>query len=407
MSLSGRNGGEVSSRVDTVWMEVHWVNYGPFGRLSRREGVVVPLRRPAVMQQETATFRSGDGCSVLPLKTHLLGPLDNTIDVLRHYAGDLVQSGDILTIGETPVAVIQGRYTHPCMVQPSWIARLLCRVFHPTSSLATACGLQTLIDQVGPTRVILAWSIGLALKLIGLKGWFYRLAGDQARLIDDITGTTPPYDQTIVLGPQAPKQLCDEAAACLGVSVAIVDVNDLGRVKVRRRAPAVMRSCCIGHCARTRPATPMSALPWCWCDPSESQQTKVSDTLRVWLRAAVAPTAGYRLRVESLKTSHLAQLPHAQPAPYGLNPNSLQGLIVQSWFSRFDDWLPEPLNARLTRALALIESGGESVDRVEALALMRSGNRRQTCWHLDLLALASSALQPAAGPEAADSRSSQ
>jgi len=118
------------------------------------------------------------------------------------------------------------------MVHPSWIARLLCRVFHPTSSLATACGLQTLIDQVGPTRVILAWSIGLALKLIGLKGWFYRLAGDQARLIDDITGTTPPYDQTIVLGPQAPKQLCEEAAASLGVSVAIVDVNDLGRVKV-------------------------------------------------------------------------------------------------------------------------------------------------------------------------------
>ena len=232
VSLSGRDGSDVSSRVDTVWMEVHWVNYGPFGRLSRREGVVVPLRRPAVLQQETATFRSGDGCSVLPLKTHLLGPLDNTIDVLRHYAGDLVQSGDILTIGETPVAVIQGRYTHPCMVHPSWIARLLCRVFHPTSSLATACGLQTLIDQVGPTRVILAWSIGLALKLIGLKGWFYRLAGDQARLIDDITGTTPPYDQTIVLGPQAPKQLCEEAAASLGVSVAIVDVNDLGRVKV-------------------------------------------------------------------------------------------------------------------------------------------------------------------------------
>ena len=103
----------------------------------------------------------------------------------------------------------------------------------------------------------------------------------------------------------------------------------------------------------------------------------------------MAPTAGYRLRVESLKTSHLAQLPNAQPAPYGLNANSLQGLIVQSWFSRFDDWLPEPLNARLTRALALIESGAESLDRVEALALMRPGNRRQTCWHLDLLALAS------------------
>ena len=232
VTLSGSSGAALADRVDTVWIDVNWVNYGPFGRLDRRQGVVVPLRRPAVLQPGKAQFRSGENCKVLPLKTHLLGPLDSTIEVLRDYAGELVQPGDILTIGETPVAVIQGRYTHPSMVEPTWIARLLCRVFHPTSSLATACGLQTLIDQVGPTRVILAWSVGLALKIVGLKGWFYRLAGDQARLIDDITGTTPPYDQTIVLGPKGPVSLCQDAADALGVAVAIVDVNDLGRVKV-------------------------------------------------------------------------------------------------------------------------------------------------------------------------------
>ena len=232
VTLRGQTGAAIADRVDTVWMDVNWVNYGPFGRVDRRQGVVVPLRKPAVLQPSKAEFRSGENCQVLPLKTHLLGPLDSTIDVLRDYAGELVQPGDILTIGETPVAVIQGRYTHPSMVVPTWIARLLCRVFHPTSSLATACGLQTLIDQVGPTRVILAWSIGLALKIVGLKGWFYRLAGEQARLIDDITGTTPPYDQTIVLGPSDPVHLCQNAADALGVAVAIVDVNDLGRVKV-------------------------------------------------------------------------------------------------------------------------------------------------------------------------------
>jgi hypothetical protein len=70
------------------------------------------------------------------------------------------------------------------------------------------------------------------MKLIGIPGGFYRLAGPQARLIDDITGTTPPYDQTLVLGPEHPAAFCQEAAAALGVAVAIVDVNDLGRVKV-------------------------------------------------------------------------------------------------------------------------------------------------------------------------------
>ena len=232
ITLSGTAPAPVSERVDTVWVDVHWVNYGPFGRVSRRQGVVVPLRRPAVTTAAQADFRSGDQCSVLPLKTHLLGPLDDCIEVLRHYSADLLQKGDILTIGETPVAVIQGRYAHPSTINPGWLARLLCRVFHPTSSLATACGLQTLINQVGPTRVLLAWLVGSLLKPLGQRGWFYRLAGDQARLIDDITGTTPPYDQTIVLGPQDPEQLCDQAAAALGVSVAIVDVNDLGRVKV-------------------------------------------------------------------------------------------------------------------------------------------------------------------------------
>lgn len=232
ITIDSQDGVNVAHDVDTLWADVHWVNYGPFGRLQRRQGVVVPLRRPAVLSAAEANFRDGDACAVLPIRTHLLGPLDSTVDVLRTYAGNLLQPGDVLTIGETPVAVIQGRYAHPATVEPGWLARLLCRAFHPTSSLATACGLQTLIDQVGPTRVLVAWILGFGLKLIGSPGGFYRLAGSQARLIDDVTGTTPPYDQTIVLGPADPERICQEAADALGVAVAIVDVNDLGRVKV-------------------------------------------------------------------------------------------------------------------------------------------------------------------------------
>ena len=194
--------------------------------------MLVPLHKPTPLPAEQATFRQGDRCGVLPVKTHLLGTLDDPIEVMRTYAAHLVQPGDVLTIGETPVAVIQNRYRHPSEVEPGLVARLACRVFHPTSSLATACGMQTLIDLVGPTRVVCAWLGGLLLKLVGIRGGFYRLAGEQARLIDDITGTTPPYDQTIVLGPEQPGELCQRAAEALGVAVAIVDVNDLGRVKV-------------------------------------------------------------------------------------------------------------------------------------------------------------------------------
>ncbi len=232
LRFSAPAGVDVAALLDTLWLDIRWINYGPFGRLERRDGILVPLQRPTPVEPSEARWRRGEACEVLPLRTHLLGVLDDPRAVLERYAGAVLQPGDVLTIGETPLAVIQGRYHHPSTVEPSLLARQLCRVFHPTSSLATACGLQSLIDLVGPARVLCAWLAGTALKVVGSKGWFYRLAGDQARLIDDVTGTTPPYDQTIVLGPDQPEAFCEEMARALGVAVAVVDVNDLGRVKV-------------------------------------------------------------------------------------------------------------------------------------------------------------------------------
>lgn len=235
LTISG--GQDLAALLDTLWLDVQWLNYGPFGRLWRRDGILIPLHRPEPVAPAAAPWRSGEHCQVLALGTHLLGMLDDPIAVLQTYATPHLKPGDVLTIGETPLAVMQGRYHHPETVTPSPLARLLCRAFHPTSSLATACGLQSLIDLVGPARVLNAWVLGTLLKLLGQKGWFYRLAGDQARLIDDVTGTTPPYDQTIVLGPEDVQLFCRDAAAALGVDVAVVDVNDLGRVKVLAASP--------------------------------------------------------------------------------------------------------------------------------------------------------------------------
>ena len=61
---------------------------------------------------------------------------------------------------------------------------------------------------------------------------FYQLAGEQARLIDDVTGTIPPYDQFIVLGPENPQQVVDQIQRETGLPAAIVDVNDLRAVKI-------------------------------------------------------------------------------------------------------------------------------------------------------------------------------
>ena len=179
------SGGASLDQVDTLWADVQWINYGPFGRLARRQGVPVPLRCPEPLRVDQAAWQSGERCSVLPLKTHPLGPLDDPIDV-RRYAAPLLQPGDVLTIGETPLAVIQGRY-HPSELE---LAR--CKVgllFSSHQQPGNGLGHANLIDvgthpgDCSPLRP--------ADETGGIP-WLYRLAGDQARLIDDITGTTPP-----------------------------------------------------------------------------------------------------------------------------------------------------------------------------------------------------------------------
>lgn len=218
--------------LQAAWVRVRYVTYGPQGRIPKLRHVIVPLAFPAAADQPQR-WRPTAKADVLPIKTHLLTHLDDPVEVVQRYVLPHSQPGDIVTIGETPIALMQGRFHHPTDVKPGWLAKRLCYYFMPTSSLATACGMQSLVDIVGAPRVFFAFVGGaIAKKLLGKPGMFYQLAGEQARLIDDVTGTLPPYDQFIVLGPHNPQQVVDRIQRETGLGAAIVDVNDLRAVKV-------------------------------------------------------------------------------------------------------------------------------------------------------------------------------
>lgn len=218
--------------LQAAWIRVRYVTYGPQGRIPKLRHVIVPLAFPAAADQPQR-WQPTAKADVLPIKTHLLTHLDDPVEVVQRYVLPHSQPGDIVTIGETPIALMQGRFHHPTDVKPGWLAKRLCYYFMPTSSLATACGMQSLVDIVGAPRVFFAFVGGaIAKKLLGKPGMFYQLAGEQARLIDDVTGTLPPYDQFIVLGPHNPQQVVDRIQRETGLGAAIVDVNDLRAVKV-------------------------------------------------------------------------------------------------------------------------------------------------------------------------------
>ena len=216
--------------LKSAWVRINYLTYGPEGRIPKTHHVVVPLAFPD--RSQALTPRTTPAGEVFPIPTHLLTPLDDPVEVVKRYVSPHAQPNDIVTIGETPLAIMQQRLRHPSTITPGWLAKRLCYYFLPTSSLATACGLQSLVDIVGAWRVLLAFIGGAVLKVFGSPGGFYRLAGEQARLIDDVTGTLPPYDQFIVLGPADPQGVVDRIERETGLSAAIVDVNDLRAVKV-------------------------------------------------------------------------------------------------------------------------------------------------------------------------------
>lgn len=218
------------THLKSLWLKVNYLTYGPEGRIPKTGHLIVPLKFPN--PENASNWRENSVAHVLPVPTHLLTNLDSTVEIVKHYVKPCAQEGDIVTIGETPVAIMQGRLRHPNTVKPGWLAKRLCYYFMPTSSLATACGMQTLIDVSGPWQVASAFAIGAVAKIFGKPGMFYQLAGEQARLIDDVTGTLPPFDQFIVLGPAHSQQLVDQIHQETGLKAAIVDVNDLKAVKI-------------------------------------------------------------------------------------------------------------------------------------------------------------------------------
>lgn len=233
--------GENLSELQSAWIRIQYVTYGPQGRIPRVRHVIVPLKFPS--PEASQHWRSTGKADVLPIHTHLLSHIDHPVEVIKRYVLPHAQPGDVVTIGETPVALMQGRFRHPSEIRPGWVARRICYFFLPTSSLATACGMQSLVDIVGAGRVLAAFILGaFAKKFLNRPGMFYQLAGEQARLIDDVTGTLPPYDQFVVLGPENPQQVVDQIQRETGLAAAIVDVNDLKAVKILAASPGVSRA---------------------------------------------------------------------------------------------------------------------------------------------------------------------
>ncbi|VBB06507.1 f420-0:gamma-glutamyl ligase [Lucifera butyrica] len=168
-----------------------------------------------------------------PVRTRILTANDDIVETIAHYAGQDIGPDDVVSVAESVVAITQGRITRPEEMEPSFLAKVLCRFVPQKGSLSSCYGMQAAMDAEGKWRVLFAMIMGFLAKLIGRNGVFYELAGEQAALIDDVTGTMPPYDKHLVYGPQNPAGVAEAIKKRLGCfGAAVADVNDLKRAAV-------------------------------------------------------------------------------------------------------------------------------------------------------------------------------
>ena len=169
---------------------------------------------------------------IIPVETRILTPKDDIAEVMQQCGKDLGPD-DIITVAESVVAITQGKVLRYEDIKPGVMARLLNRFIAKEGSLAGIYGMEACMLAEGHWRVAFALLAGMIGKLFGIRGLFYRLAGDQARLIDDVSGTCPPFDKYIVYGPHEPQLEVARIHAklnCFGVAIA--DVNDLKRALI-------------------------------------------------------------------------------------------------------------------------------------------------------------------------------
>lgn len=167
-----------------------------------------------------------------PIKTHVITKDDDIIDVVKKYAKPYVREGDFLFISERVVAITQGRAFPIKDIHPSRLARVLTRFVHKSPygiGLGSPWTMELALREGGTPRVLFAAFASALTKPFGIRGVFYRVVGKNINAIDGPCDyTLPPYNKYATLGPAKPHNVARQINKVIGVSVVIIDANDLG-----------------------------------------------------------------------------------------------------------------------------------------------------------------------------------
>jgi hypothetical protein len=167
----------------------------------------------------------------VPIRTPVLMPGDDIAAIIRQHAGEFLRPGDTVVMSESAVAIMQGRARDWRTIHPSPLARFLSsRVLKTTygTGLRSPYAMQYAIELSGLPRILLALPAHVLGRLLGKKGWFYLVAGLNARMMDaEHTMGIKEFYEMCIPAPADPQGTCRKLKAATGYDMAICDINDI------------------------------------------------------------------------------------------------------------------------------------------------------------------------------------
>jgi len=232
--------------------------------------------RPATIGRSQPALRRppfANDFVAIPVRTRLVNAGDDLPGIVADAVRGIARPGDVIAVSETAVAIAQNRMIAAETIRPSRLAYLLCRHTGALATISQPESMQLVIDDAGVWRVMFAAVAQVFGRLIGRRGLFYRVLGAAIADIDGYTGTLPPFERTIVLGPAEPGAVARALAARTGAHAVIVDANDLGIAKILGASAGLVRTA-IETALRDNPhgngdeQTPIVVLAWRRAGPS-------------------------------------------------------------------------------------------------------------------------------------------
>lgn len=180
----------------------------------------------------------------IPIRTHVVMPGDDLDAVVSDYARDLLEPGDLLFVTEKIVAITQGRSQFIWDIKVGRPARVLSKYVTRTPAgigLGSPFTMQLAIEEVGLPRIVYAAAGGAVGKVIGRKGLFYELVGNQIGAIDGPTEySVYPSNVSAKLAPKDSDGVAARLSAAIRARVPeayrdtfggtiVMDANDIGR----------------------------------------------------------------------------------------------------------------------------------------------------------------------------------